>query len=724
MRNYLKYVVFIVNFDVGMDPLARRELWDLLASLRQGRTMLLTTHYMDEADVLGDRVGIMSLGQMQCMGSTQFLKTTYGAGYKLIFDKEDNMQVSELANLTSFVTKYIPEARYLEELGKENQAIYCLPFHTVSLFGKFFEVLEPNLTSFQVKNFNLTITTLEEVFLKVGEDHTVTPHTQGNLGIGSDRQYQSNFFAQVIGLIRRKWTYALNDFVTIPLLALPIAAIIAGAAMYNKKIISSDDTINDLAITGVYMGGYLGAAGLLAEFIVRERADKLRNVLTVMGCNATAYWLGTLIADFTIMCVPVIVMWISWAAADMTHYSQGQSGLCFFLSLLFTFQLVSFSYFCSFMFTTPKSAISFLPILVIILLIMPTILLLIGIQIATAAGTKITSDVMAGVLLWGIMILSPHGAFFCSFLNVINNFSSLITGLPSVGACIAFMLVESALFLGTAYYIDIQSTIPLVATTDPKFEESVLDGLEDDVKAERDRTLDPTNSEPAPLTMKRLRKIFPPKVAGRRAVHAVEDLAFKVSPGEIFGLLGANGAGKTTALSMLTRLLAPTSGDAFIAGHSILSDFSKGACHLGVVTQSNSLWDRLSVEDHLYLFARLRGVPEDLVQKIVDGTIDQLELTPHRRKLSMRLSGGMKRKLCVAIALIGDPEVVLLDEPSAGLDPVSRHNLWQVILRTMSSRAVILTTHSMDEAEALCRRIGEWFCYCYVLIIVIVCCCY
>lgn len=94
------------------------------------------------------------------------------------------------------------------------------------------------------------------------------------------------------------------------------------------------------------------------------------------------------------------------------------------------------------------------------------------------------------------------------------------------------------------------------------------------------------------------------------------------------------------------------------------------------------------------------------MKQVVDSTIDQLELTPHRKKLSMRLSGGMKRKLCVAIALIGDPEVVLLDEPSAGLDPVSRRNLWSVILRTMSQRAVILTTHSMDEAEALCKRIG------------------
>lgn len=127
---------------------------------------------------------------------------------------------------------------------------------------------------------------------------------------------------------------------------------------------------------------------------------------------------------------------------------------------------------------------------------------------------------------------------------------------------------------------------------------------------------------------------------------------------------------------------------------------------MGVVTQSNSLWDRLSVQDHLYLFARLRGVPAQLLDETVSSTLQNLELLSHRDKLAMSLSGGMKRKLCVAIALIGDPEVVLLDEPSAGLDPVSRRNLWRVILTTMANRAVILTTHSMEEAEALCRRIG------------------
>jgi ATP-binding cassette, subfamily A (ABC1), member 3 len=268
------------------------------------------------------------------------------------------------------------------------------------------------------------------------------------------------------------------------------------------------------------------------------------------------------------------------------------------------------------------------------------------------------------------------------------------------------MIVETLLFMGYAYRVDSRSVAVLHPQVDPSFDEACLDDLDEDVKAERKATLDSVGSGTEPLRIERLRKVFPSKKPDHAPVVATQDVAFKVESGEIFGLLGANGAGKTITLSMLTRHLVPTSGDALITRHSILSEFSKGATHLGVVTQNNSLWDKLSVEAHLKLFARLRGVPEDMVVQVVDATIDQLELTPHRHKLSMRLSGGMKRKLCVAIALIGDPEVVLLDEPSAGLDPVSRRNLWSVILRTMSHRAVILTTHSMDEAEALCKRIG------------------
>jgi ATP-binding cassette subfamily A (ABC1) protein 3 len=689
----------------GMDPLARRELWDLLAALRKGRTLLLTTHYMDEADVLGDRVGIMSLGQMQCVGSTRFLKNTYGAGYKLVFDKAPDMTATELLHLTAFVRSHIPEAKYFEEDGAEQQALYSLPFHTVHQFGRFFTALDARMRQLNVLNYGVTITSLEDVFLKVGEDHTVRPQTSA-YGIGRDRAYHSNLMSQIIGICKRKLTYCINDFITIPLILLPVAVAIAAAILYNRNVISDNTFINDIVVAAMYMGAYLGAPGLIAEFIVRERKDKLRNVLTVMGCDFRAYWIGTFLADYIIMFVPTMVLWISWGGAHMSDFYAGTNGLNFFIFLLFNFQLVSFSYFFSFVFASPKSCISLMPVVIILLLITPNIVLLIIINIAIAAGQNMSQGVQAGILLWGIMILSPHGALLCALLNTTQNFSQFISSFPPVGAVIAFMVVESGLFLAYAYYTDAQSISTLFPQEDPTFDPACLENLDEDVLMERQRTMASKNTGTEPLRIERLRKVFAGKHAGARPIVATQDVAFVVESGEIFGLLGANGAGKTTTLSMLTRLLVPTSGDAFITKHSILSEFSQGATHLGVVTQNNSLWDRLSVEAHLKLFARLRGVPEDMVHKVVDGTIDQLELTPHRKKLAMRLSGGMKRKLCVAIALIGDPEVVLLDEPSAGLDPVSRRNLWSVILRTMSHRAVILTTHSMDEAEALCQRIG------------------
>eukprot|EP01038_Epipyxis_sp_PR26KG_P007819 gene7819-10621_t len=689
----------------GMDPLARRELWDLLASLRKGRTMLLTTHYMDEADILGDRVGIMSLGVMQCLGTTQFLKTTYGAGYKLIFDKLPNTTEEQIANVTSYVKSFIPSATFFTEDGSENQILYSLPFNTVSQFGRFFSSLDDNIAKLNVSNYGVTITSLEDVFLKVGADETVAPDEKTLEGIGArTNDYSPNFLSQLIGIAFRKLMIARNDFVTIPLLLLPTGAAITAAILSETQVISKDVFINDIVVIAIYFAGYLGAAGLIAEFLVRERNDKLRNVLTVMGCDFKAYWVGTFIADYLFMSIPLVITWITWGAAKMPDFYQSKGGLCFFLSMLFTFQLISFSYFWSMIFTNPKSCIAFMPVLVISLVLLPAIVLSIGILIVKAGGLSVNFQVVAGVNLWGIMILSPHGAYVAALLDTAQDFSQFISNFPSVGACIAFMIIESALFLGYSYFQDSQS----IAIVSPIKDESYqFSNNDEDVLLEREKTLGSNNvNSDDPLRIEKLRKVFPPKVAGKSAVVACEEVTFKVGKGEIFGLLGANGAGKTTTLSMLTRHLVPTSGDAFITSYSILSEFAKGSTHLGVVTQNNSLWDLLSVEDHLFLFARLRGVPENKVKDIVEGTINQLELTPHRKKLSIRLSGGMKRKLCVAIALIGDPEVVLLDEPSAGLDPVSRRNLWSVILRTMSQRSVILTTHSMEEAEALCKRIG------------------
>lgn len=691
----------------GMDPLARRELWDLLSDLRVGRTMLLITHYMDEADILGDRVGIMTLGNVQCIGSPQFLKTIYGAGYQLIFDHAIDMPKNGIDALISFVESNVPKSKYLVDQSTNTHSVFVLPFGSVFSFGNFFTMLQNRLEELKVSNYGVTITSLEDVFLKVGEDHTVTPHSQFARGIGSARVYHSNFISQVIGIAKRKLSYAMNDFVTLPLLGLPIIVAIVAAALYAKKTISKDEILNDIVSSEMYVAGFLGASGLIAEFLVRERVDRLRNVLTVMGCDFKAYWVGSLIADFILLLPIFLVMLLSWICAGMEEFYTGKGALTILIIPLFLFQLICFSYLCSYMFTSPKSCIAFMPMIIILLLLLPTITIMLIILVFDNGlhMFSLSSNAIFGILLWGVMLLCPHGALVSALLDTIQDFSEYISVYPPVYATLPIMLAESLLFLYIAYAIDRASVRSIEQQIDPHFDDSVLSRLDEDVLNERDEVVQAAALK-LPLRINRLRKVFLPKHHGGKKVVAAEDVSFCVQQGELFGLLGANGAGKTTILSMLTRHLLPTAGNAYIMSYSILDSFSQAATHLGVVTQNNSLWEKLSVEDHLYLFARLRGIPEEVVTNIVDTTIDQLELTPHKKKLAGRLSGGMKRKLCVAIALIGDPEVVLLDEPSAGLDPVSRRNLWNVILKTMSHRAVVLTTHSMEEAEALCRRIG------------------
>eukprot|EP01040_Poterioochromonas_malhamensis_P010000 gene10001-10866_t len=654
--------------------------------------MLLVTHYMDEADVLGDRIGIMTHGKMRCCGSSQYLKTRLGIGYRLIFDKEmsrfgDNggsTAEKDINRLTAYVRRFIPESQYLEEAGHDTVIMYTLPFSAIERFGQFFTALETQIGTFPFvkQGFNVLITSLEDVFLKVGQDQSVSHHlvlseedAKNNVvGIGSDRDYQPTFLSQTIGIMSRRILYAWNDWFTIALLLLPVLTGIVSAILYKDDLISSDTTVKNFSSLGICMAGYLGMPGLIAEFIVRERADKLRNVLNVMGCSYQAYWIGTFLADYLLLLVSLVFLFICWGAAGMSDFINGSNGLNFFLWLiLFPFTLIAYSYAHSFLFSSPKTCLWSMLAVIFFQVLLPTIVILIIIQIVSGAGGHLSVNDRTNIIGWLNLICSPYFGIFFGSLNAIDHD---ITGFPGSGDCIGIMIAQTVVYFSLAYYIDMQNSTVVIPELHPQDvdEKAIVNKLEDDVREERRRTLTMVRGsrsknsnndieanhadELDPLVMQRLRKVFPAKDKDQAPVIAVESLSFAA------------------------------------------------ATHLGVVTQNNSLWDRLTVQSHLYLFARLRGVPEDLVKGIVENTIEQLELAPHRDKLAMNLSGGMKRKLCVAIALIGDPEVVLLDEPSAGLDPVSRRNLWTVILRTMSNRSVILTTHSMEEAEALCRRIG------------------
>uniref|UniRef100_A0AAZ3NUA3 ABC transporter domain-containing protein n=1 Tax=Oncorhynchus tshawytscha TaxID=74940 RepID=A0AAZ3NUA3_ONCTS len=174
-----------------------------------------------------------------------------------------------------------------------------------------------------------------------------------------------------------------------------------------------------------------------------------------------------------------------------------------------------------------------------------------------------------------------------------------------------------------------------------------------------------------------------------------------------FGLLGVNGAGKTTTFKMLTGDTDVSSGEATVSGYSILSDMLDVHQNMGYCPQFDAIDDLLTGREHLYLYARLRGVPESDISRVADWGIQKLGLSEYAGRCAGTYSGGNKRKLSTAIAMIGCPALVLLDEPTTGMDPHSRRFLWTAIMSVIQDgRAVVLTSHSMEECEALCTRLA------------------
>jgi len=208
-----------------------------------------------------------------------------------------------------------------------------------------------------------------------------------------------------------------------------------------------------------------------------------------------------------------------------------------------------------------------------------------------------------------------------------------------------------------------------------------------------------------PLVVKHLRKVYKP-VGGRPAKVAVQDISLHIKKGEMFGLLGPNGAGKTSLISMITGLYPPESGNAWIGGYDIVNQIDKVHSRMGVCPQFDLLWPELTVEEHLIFYSQIRGVSKQNQRAVVAKALQDVRLTKFAKFATQQLSGGMKRRLSVAISFVGNPQVVLLDEPTTGLDPDNRRQLWDILVEARKDRALVLTTHSMEEADVLCTRIG------------------
>jgi ABC-2 type transport system ATP-binding protein len=189
---------------------------------------------------------------------------------------------------------------------------------------------------------------------------------------------------------------------------------------------------------------------------------------------------------------------------------------------------------------------------------------------------------------------------------------------------------------------------------------------------------------------------------------AVNHISFEVAEGETFGLLGPNGAGKSTLIRMLTTLLQPTAGTALVNGFDVVRQSDDVRKSIGVIPQAMTSDLELSVEENLLIFAKLYGVPSERRKRLMTELIESVELTQWADKQVKNLSGGMRRRVEIARGLVHEPRIFFLDEPTTGLDPVSRVAVWEMLRRIKERRGltVLLTTHYMDEADRLCDHVA------------------
>ncbi len=195
-------------------------------------------------------------------------------------------------------------------------------------------------------------------------------------------------------------------------------------------------------------------------------------------------------------------------------------------------------------------------------------------------------------------------------------------------------------------------------------------------------------------------------VKGYKDITAVDKLNLDIEQGELFSLLGVNGAGKTTTIKMLTCLTKPSSGDALVGGYSITKEPKQVKQLIGVSPQETAVAPNLSVKENLELICGIYGFSKEKTKKRIEEISKQFSLGEVLKRKSGKLSGGWQRRVSIAMALISEPRILFLDEPTLGLDVIARHDLWEVIRTLKGKITIILTTHYMEEAEALSDHIG------------------
>uniref|UniRef100_A0A452TZ49 ATP-binding cassette sub-family A member 3-like n=1 Tax=Ursus maritimus TaxID=29073 RepID=A0A452TZ49_URSMA len=777
-------VVILDEPTSGMDPASRRATWDILQQYKQDRTILLTTHYMDEADFLGDRIAIMVKGSLRCCGSSVFLKKIYGVGYHIVMVKEAHCNVEEISKLLQY---HIPTATL--EKNVNNEVSFVLPKEYTHSFEDLFTDLEKRRYELGISSFGVSITTMEEVFFRVSnlEDsqadiqatQTLPPFVMSEVSVkNQNRNMSSNcstmnespaimfntgyslYHQQFCALFIKRAMFSWRNWKLILLQILALLGSFTFLSGANKFLHEKDEkarqmdldqygqTIVPLSISGnsnltlIFLKHLRSVLESHQHTLKEVQGDLLKYLMENEDCihlcivafsievktnkiiltglfNNQAYHSPSL----TLAILDnILLMTIAGSNASITVFNKPQphsevkkrNGFQVALNIHFGMALL-ISGFCLLTVTervTKAKHIQFLsgvyvPVYWLSALLWDFIIFFITccLLLVTFKFCQLDIYIMDYHFLDTMLIFTLYGwsaiplMYLLSFLFTRSTSAYIKLVLFNYLSGIFSLLIDATLQFGK----DKGFTKFLLTQKSPEKVSKELSGESDDedVQNERQRILgQPQEFLDSTVLIKELTK-----VTSFTVILAVKNISVTIQRGECFGLLGFNGAGKTTTFKILTGEETVTSGDVFI--EHVSNSRNQVKSRVGYCPQSDALLEYMTGREIMIMCARLWGVSEPQIQLYVNKWLSSMQLEPHADKLIRTYSGGTKRRLSTAIALMGKTSVVLLDEPSTGMDPVARRLLWDVVTWTRESgKAIIITSHRMEECDAFCTRLA------------------
>ena len=696
-------LIFLDEPSTGVDPENRRALWDAIALMkRSDRIILLTTHYLEEAEFLSKDVIILTKGQVTVRGTPDGIKQELKVGYKFNLS---GLGLSTKESLYQSLNQYLPYMNINEDrLQSVGEIEFALKQAAPELVMGVLNVL--NQTGFK---YSIYASTLEDAFIKLGEAEETLELVQKREEIINSifqLKFNTSYGKRFVALLLRKFFLLFRSMLQFMIILLLIAVpcgtyyLVASFAFgaNNKWKTDSSQPVRYLAIGTMGILNilcivyYSFSCGFFGIIPVVERLGRIRYLMKMNNVNWMSYYPTLLIPDIIIAIFLIVTTYaISYLLTYKLYGVFNMEVFCILGLNLFIWMMTFIvqSYCVSFLFSTKEKAVKHLTNLLLLLNLGIGFILSYIRGVVYNRGLRGLSDAIGNM----------NSILFPCFVNIEFAASHLTSDNLEINK------LKTALFHSSICFVLFFSLAILLDYLDSRIKSSeripmpreIAGEIFDPVGTENERQEAVSRTDQHPIQIAEVYKKF------NANFYALRDVSLVLKQGEILGLIGPNGAGKSTLFNIVSNYLSPTAGDIKYNG-KYLDQIPEFYEKTGLCAQDDIIWPELSVDQHLNFYAHLKGVNSDVLLKWKE----LMGLSGFGNFSSINLSTGMKRKLCYIISMMSNPKYKFLDEPTSGLDPVSRKLMRKLIIaqKRIYGGSCVFTTHTMKDAEDLCDRVA------------------